>query len=100
MAIVLTLFLYNLRTAFISLTAIPRTLRGHGQPVNDAVLRYLWPMGWEHNLTGDHVWRSGAKVAAGKVQAVATAANGLACFIFRFLRRPHVHVVARSFGHV
>lgn len=30
----------------------------------------------------------------------ADAANGLACFIFRFLRRPHVHVVARIFGHV
>lgn len=60
----------------------------------------LSPLGWEHNLTGDYVWRTGAKVAAGKVQAVATAANGLACFISRFLRRPHVHVVARIFGHV
>jgi hypothetical protein len=44
-AIVLTLFLYNLRTAFISLTAIPRTLRGYGQPVNDALLRYLSALG-------------------------------------------------------
>jgi Cu/Ag efflux pump CusA len=44
-AIVLTLFLYNLRTAFISLTAIPRTLGGHGQPVNDALLQYLSALG-------------------------------------------------------
>jgi hypothetical protein len=26
----------------------------------------------------------------GEVQAIATAATGLACFIFRFLRRPRV----------
>ena len=29
----------------------------------------------------------------GEVQAIATAATGLACFIFRFLRRPHEGVI-------
>jgi TnpA family transposase len=42
-------------------------LRGHGQGVDTALLQYLSPLGWEHiNLTGDYVWRSSAKVGAGK----------------------------------
>ncbi|HBS2459313.1 TPA: Tn3 family transposase, partial [Klebsiella pneumoniae] len=29
-------------------------LRGHGQTVDDGLLQYLSPLGWEHiNLTGD-----------------------------------------------
>lgn len=32
-----------------------------------AVGLYLSPLGWEHiNLTGDYLWRSSAKVGAGK----------------------------------
>jgi TnpA family transposase len=42
-------------------------LNGHGKPVDDALLQYLSPLGWEHiNLTGDYLWRSSAKVGAGK----------------------------------
>jgi TnpA family transposase len=42
-------------------------LRSHGQTVDDALLQYLSPLGWEHiNLTGDYLWRSRAKVGAGK----------------------------------
>ncbi|HQR96956.1 MULTISPECIES: Tn3 family transposase [unclassified Polaromonas] len=42
-------------------------LRHHGQGVDDALLQYLSPLGWEHiNLTGDYLWRSSAKVGAGK----------------------------------
>jgi len=42
-------------------------LRGDGQPVDDSLLQYLSPLGWEHiNLTGDYLWRSRAKVGAGK----------------------------------
>ena len=42
-------------------------LRGHGQEVDTSLLQYLSPLGWEHiNLTGDYVWRSSAKVGAGK----------------------------------
>ncbi len=42
-------------------------LRGHAKPVDDALLQYLSPLGWEHiNLTGDYLWKSSAKVGAGK----------------------------------
>ena len=42
-----------------------RALDGHA--VDDALLQYLSPLGWEHiNLTGDYLWRSSAKIGAGK----------------------------------
>jgi hypothetical protein len=42
-------------------------LQANGQEVDTALLRYLSPLGWEHiNLTGDYVWRSSAKIGAGK----------------------------------
>jgi len=42
-------------------------LRGHGQAVDEALFQYLSPLGWEHiNLTGDYLWRSSAKIGAGK----------------------------------
>ncbi len=42
-------------------------LRGNGHAVDDALLQYLSPLGWEHiNLTGDYLWRSSAKIGAGK----------------------------------
>ncbi len=42
-------------------------LRGHGRMVDDALLQYLSPLGWEHiNLTGDYLWRNSAKMGAGK----------------------------------
>ena len=42
-------------------------LRGHAQAVDDGLLQYLSPLGWEHiNLTGDYLWRSSAKIGAGK----------------------------------
>jgi hypothetical protein len=45
----------------------PRTPCGHGQAVDDGLLQYLSPLGWEHiNLTGDYLWRSSAKIGAGK----------------------------------
>nr|WP_233080754.1 Tn3 family transposase [Rheinheimera soli] len=35
--------------------------------LDDTLLQYLSPLGWEHiNLTGDYLWRSSAKVGAGK----------------------------------
>lgn len=37
------------------------------QPVEESMLRYLSPLGWEHiNLTGDYLWKAGAKTGAGK----------------------------------
>ena len=42
-------------------------LQGHGQAVDEELLRYLSPLGWEHiNLTGDYLWRRSAKVGGGK----------------------------------
>jgi len=42
-------------------------LRGHGQPLDNALLQYMSPLGWEHiNLTGDYLWRNKAKLGAGK----------------------------------
>ena len=39
-------------------------LRGNGHAVDDALLQYLSPLGWEHiNLTGDYLWRSSARSA-------------------------------------
>ena len=45
-------------------------LRGHDQPVDEDLLRYLSPLGWEHvNLTGDYLWRQNARIGAGKFRA-------------------------------
>jgi TnpA family transposase len=42
-------------------------LHEHGVEVDDELLQYLSPLGWEHiNLTGDYVWRSGMRVGDGK----------------------------------
>ncbi|WP_035564450.1 Tn3 family transposase [Hymenobacter sp. IS2118] len=44
-----------------------QALWAHGQTVDEALLPYLSPLGWEHiNLTGDYSWRT--KRAAGKFQ--------------------------------
>ncbi|KJI22260.1 hypothetical protein UO84_23955, partial [Enterobacter hormaechei] len=44
-----------------------KSLRGHGEAVDDGRVRYLSPLGWEHiNLTGGYLWRSSAKIGAGK----------------------------------
>ncbi len=52
-------------------------LRSHGQFADDALFQYLSPLGWEHiNLTGDYLWRSSAKIGAGKyrpLRALQTA---------------------------
>ena len=52
-------------------------LRNHGQFADDALFQYLSPLGWEHiNLTGDYLWRSSAKIGAGKyrpLRALQTA---------------------------
>jgi TnpA family transposase len=51
-------------------------VRGHGQPVDDTLLPYLSPLGWEHiNLTGDYRWRSGATVDAGKFRPLRRLAT-------------------------
>lgn len=52
-------------TAYLERAA--HALRGNGHAVDEAPLQYLSPLGCEHiNLTGDYIWRIGAKVGAGK----------------------------------
>jgi len=42
-------------------------VKENGQPLDDTLLQYLSPLGWEHiNLTGDYLWRSNARVGGGK----------------------------------
>ena len=44
-----------------------QALRDSGEIVDDGLLRYLSPLGWEHiNLTGDYLWRSRAKIGVGR----------------------------------
>jgi len=62
-AIVMSLSLWNT----VYLERATNALRGHGQTVDEAMLQYLSPLGWEHiNLTGDYLWQSSAKIGAGK----------------------------------
>lgn len=44
-----------------------RALHIQGKPVDDNLLQYLSPLGWEHiNLTGDYVWKSSKKTGEEK----------------------------------
>jgi len=38
-------------------------LRETSRPIDDSLLQYLSPLGWEHiNMTGDYVWRQSRKL--------------------------------------
>ena len=51
-------------------------LHGHGQAVDEDLLRYLSPLGWEHiNLTGDYLWRSSAKIGGGRLRPLRPMAG-------------------------
>ena len=42
-------------------------MRCREQDIDDALLKYLLPLGWEHiNLTGDYLWQKRTRVGAGK----------------------------------
>lgn len=42
-------------------------LRESDKPIDDALLQYLSPLGWEHiMLTGDYVWRQSRKIEDGQ----------------------------------
>jgi TnpA family transposase len=44
-----------------------RALRDAGKVIDDRLLQYLSPLGWEHiNLTGDYVWRQSRKAESGQ----------------------------------
>lgn len=47
------------------------------QSVDDSMLQYLSPLGWEHiNLTGDYLWKAGAKIGAGKFRPLRPLTGG------------------------
>ena len=42
-------------------------LKERGIDVDENLLQYLSPLGWEHiNLTGDYVWKKSSKIIEGK----------------------------------
>jgi TnpA family transposase len=44
-------------------------LKDHGYSVDDNLLQFMSPLGWEHiNLTGDYLWRSNSKIGVGKLR--------------------------------
>ena len=51
----------------VYLERVTQAMREAGKPVDDALLQYLSPLGWEHiNLTGDYVWRQSQRVENGQ----------------------------------
>jgi len=60
----------------VYLERVVNALRGHDQGIDDTLLQHLSPLGWEHiNLTGDYLWRSSAKVGAGKFRPLRPLAG-------------------------
>ena len=60
----------------VYLARVANALRGHAQGIDDTLLQYLSPLGWEHiNLTGDYLWRSNTKVGAGKFRPLRPLAK-------------------------
>jgi hypothetical protein len=56
--------------------AATNNLRDRDHSFDDALLRHLSPLGWEHiNLTGDYTWRSTAKMGVGKLRPLRPLAR-------------------------
>lgn len=60
----------NLVTAAIVLwntVYLERAVNAMGSSVNEELLQYLSPLGWEHiNLTGDYVWQQNRTIKPGQ----------------------------------
>lgn len=53
-----------------------QALREIGKPIDDTLLQYLSPLGWEHiNLTGDYIWRQNRKVESGQFRPLRSLGN-------------------------
>ncbi len=51
-------------------------LKEHEHPIDESLLQYLSPLGWEHiNLTGDYLWRNSGKVGTGRFRPLHSLAN-------------------------
>ena len=54
-------------------------VRAHGQAVDDTLLPYLSPLGWEHiNLTGDYHWDAEQTMRPDQFRALRTRSTELA----------------------
>ncbi|MBB6130737.1 TnpA family transposase [Mucilaginibacter lappiensis] len=52
-------------TVYLDKAIIP--MKEHGYPVNDDLLQYHSPLGWEHiNLTSDYVWQANKQLKEGR----------------------------------
>jgi len=72
----------NLITAAIALwntvylERVVNAMRDNGKAIDDSLLPFLSPLGWEHiNLTGDYVWRSSTGIGAGKFRPLHVMQN-------------------------
>jgi TnpA family transposase len=60
----------------VYLERIIQTLKNSGKPVDDELLQYLSPLGWEHiNLTGDYIWPQRQKESKGKLRPLRIVEN-------------------------
>lgn len=57
----------------VYLERITKHLRDQGEFVDEQLLQYLSPLGWEHiNLTGDYVWQPNRGIASGQFRPLRT----------------------------
>ena len=55
---------------------VVQALEDGGQVVDEALLRHLSPLGWEHiNLTGDYVWRHNKRAEKGDFRPLRRASD-------------------------
>jgi len=60
----------------VYLERVVQALKNAGKPVDDELLQYLSPLGWEHiNLTGDYVWPNMKKENSGKFRPIRIVDN-------------------------
>ena len=53
-----------------------QALADGGQTIDEALLRHLSPLGWEHiNLTGDYVWRQNKRAETGAFRPLRRASD-------------------------
>lgn len=60
----------------VYLERIIQAMRDAGQTVDDSLLQYLSPLGWEHiNLTGDYIWRQSKRLDNGEFRSLRKNGN-------------------------
>jgi len=58
----------------VYLERVIEALRAQGKDIDDALLSFLSPLGWEHiNLTGDYLWRQSKRLEIGQYRPLRNA---------------------------